>query len=155
MSDHDDHGHDDHDGEREKHRRHKGEIVQLTEPKASETLTRGGVLALMERARDVMTVKRVYGDPIEKNGVTIIPAANVRGGGGGGSGEGPESQGRGWGGGFGVSAGPAGVYVIGADGTVKWRPAVDVNRAAMMGQLVAIVFFLTVRSVVKALAKRK
>lgn len=153
MSDHDEHDHD--DEKHEKHHRQKGEIVQLTEPKAGEALKPGGVLALMERAKDVMTVKRVYGDPIEKNGVTIIPAANVRGGGGGGSGEGPESQGRGWGGGFGVSAGPAGVYVIAADGTVKWRPAVDVNRAAMMGQLVAIVFFLTVRSVVKALAKRK
>ena len=35
---------------------------------------------------DALTVRRVYGEPYEKNGVTIIPAAMVFGGGGGGGG---------------------------------------------------------------------
>jgi uncharacterized spore protein YtfJ len=35
---------------------------------------------LIEGARDAITVKRVYGDPIVQNGVAIIPAAAVRGG---------------------------------------------------------------------------
>ena len=39
---------------------------------------------LISGARDVISVKRVYGDPYEKNGLTVIPAATVRGGGGGG-----------------------------------------------------------------------
>lgn len=39
---------------------------------------------MLAGARDAMTVKRVYGDPIEKDGITIIPAAKIRGGGGGG-----------------------------------------------------------------------
>ena len=37
---------------------------------------------LVEGARDLITVKRVYGDPYEQDGMTVIPAASVRGGGG-------------------------------------------------------------------------
>lgn len=94
---------------------------------------------LLERATESMTVRRVFGDPIEKDGVTIIPVAKVRGGGGGGSGEGPAEKGspKGWGGGFGVSATPAGVYVIRA-GEVSWRPAVDANRAILIWAIVAL-----------------
>src|SRR5438093_12441599 len=89
-----------------------------------------GPLAFLEHAQDVMTVRRVFGEPIEREGVTIIPAAAVRGGGGGGGGEGPQGQGgRGWGGGFGVGARPAGVYVI-KDGNVTWKPALDETRIA-------------------------
>ena len=54
-----------------------------------------------------MTVKRVYGDPIERDGLTIVPAADVRGGGGGGG----DSENNG-GGGFGLTARPVGVYVV-------------------------------------------
>ena len=43
---------------------------------------------LMTDAREVLTVRRVFGEPYEKNGVTFIPAAAVRGGGGGGGGNG-------------------------------------------------------------------
>jgi uncharacterized spore protein YtfJ len=35
-------------------------------------------------ARDAITVRRVYVEPIEQDGATIVPAAAVRGGGGGG-----------------------------------------------------------------------
>ena len=115
-------------------------------------------LSFIERAQDVLTVRRVFGEPIERNGVTVIPAASVGGGGGGGGGGGRDragQRGTGYGGGFGVSAKPAGVYVIRADGRVVWRPALDLNRTIFMGQVLAVVFLLTVRSVVKALAKRR
>lgn len=79
-----------------------------------------------------MTARRVFGDPIEVGGVTVIPVARVGGGGGGGSS--PNDQG---GVGFGLNARPAGVYVV-RDGTAVWRPAVDVNRIVLGGQLVAI-----------------
>jgi uncharacterized spore protein YtfJ len=85
----------------------------------------------MEGHRDAITVKRVFGDPYEKNGVTVIPAAKVMGGGGGGEGTGPVGdsgdQGSGSGTGFGLAAKPAGAYVIRGD-EVTWQPAVDVNR---------------------------
>jgi uncharacterized spore protein YtfJ len=115
-------------------------------------------LAFIKRAQDVLTVKRVYGEPIERNGVTIIPAVSLGGGGGGGGGGGQDERGQrgsGYGGGFGVSAKPAGAFIVRADGRVVWRPALDLNRAILMGQVVAIVFLLTVRAVVKALAKRR
>jgi len=38
---------------------------------------------------------------------------------------------------------------------VKWRPAIDVNRTIIGGQIATIVFLLVVRSIGKALAKRK
>ncbi len=72
--------------------------------------------------RDVFTVKRVYGDPYERDGVTVIPAAIVIGGGGGGAGE-DDEHGQGGGAGFGVFARPVGAYVV-RDGTVKWEPAI-------------------------------
>ncbi|MBI2773982.1 MAG: sporulation protein [Chloroflexi bacterium] len=115
-----------------------------------ETDTKPRALAFIDRARDVLTVKRVFGEPVERDGVTVIPAANVRGGGGGGSG--PEGSG-GSGGGFGISASPAGAYVI-RDGDVRWEPAFNLNRTIFMGQIVAIVFLLTVRRIAKLLAKR-
>ena len=37
---------------------------------------------VLSSARDTFTVKRVYGEPYEKDGLTVIPAAVVRGGAG-------------------------------------------------------------------------
>ena len=59
---------------------------------------------VIAQARDAITVKRVFGEPYEKDGVTVIPAAKVQGGAGGGGGEDPEGQAKGSGSGFGVSA---------------------------------------------------
>ena len=104
----------------------------------------------IERATDAMTARRVYGEPYEKNGVTIIPAARVQGGAGGG--EGPEGQG-GSGGGFGVNARPAGAFVIRGE-DVEWRPAIDVNRVILGGQIFGLLVTLFVlRSIVRARAK--
>jgi uncharacterized spore protein YtfJ len=63
---------------------------------------------VIKEARDAMTVRRVYGEPYDRDGSTIIPAAAVRGGAGGGSGEGTGPQGEGGkegGSGFGLSRG--------------------------------------------------
>jgi len=98
-------------------------------------------------ARDAITVRRVYGEPIEQEGVTIIPAAAVRGGGGGGG----DSEGNG-GGGFGVSARPIGAYVI-RDGEVRWRPAVDVNRLMLGWQIVSALAVLVLRPLVRRRGK--
>ena len=97
---------------------------------------------LVEGYRDAITVKRVFGEPYERNGVTVIPAAKVMGGGGGGSGEAPDGQGQGSGTGFGIAGKPAGVYVIRGD-EVVWQPAIDVNRViAGAFALAALVLFV-------------
>jgi uncharacterized spore protein YtfJ len=87
-------------------------------------------------AQDAMTPRRVFGDPIRVDGVTILPVSTVGGGGGGGA-KGADS-----GVGFGLRAQPAGVFVV-RDGDAKWRPAVNVNRAILGGQLVGVVAILT------------
>ena len=106
--------------------------------------------------RDTLSVKRVFGEPYEKDGVTIIAAASVRGGAGGGKGvgQGPSDQGKGSGSGtgFGMNARPVGIYVIRGD-KVRFQPAVDVNRIVLGAQLVAALAFITVRAIVKARAK--
>jgi uncharacterized spore protein YtfJ len=88
---------------------------------------------------DVITVKRVFGDPIESEGVTIVPAAKVLGAGGGGG----DAEHNG-GGGFRVGARPVGAYVI-KDGEVTWQPAVDVNRIVALTALAGIVLALVLR----------
>ncbi|MET0764639.1 MAG: spore germination protein GerW family protein [Blastococcus sp.] len=89
---------------------------------------------LVTTLRDTMTVSQVYGEPYERDGVTVIPAAAVRGGAGGGTGRKNETGEEGEGGGFGLIARPAGAYVI-KDGTVTWQPAVDVNRIVTVAVL--------------------
>ncbi len=98
---------------------------------------------ILERAKSVLGADRVYGPPIERDGVTVIPAAKVSGGGGGGSGQ-DESGEQGGGGGFGVHARPAGALIIEPGGRVRWKGIIDVNRIIIGGQLVGIAFFLTV-----------
>jgi uncharacterized spore protein YtfJ len=92
--------------------------------------------------QEALTARRVFGEPISVNGVTIIPAAVVSGGGGGG-GKGTAEAGVG----FGLIARPAGVYVVRSD-DAWWRPAVDVNRIVLGGQIVGVVALLVLGPVI-------
>jgi uncharacterized spore protein YtfJ len=89
---------------------------------------------ILAGARDGMSVKRVFGDPIESDGVIVVPVASVSGGGGGG-GDDTNNGGAG----FGLRARPAGAYVI-REGEVAWKPAVDVNRIIGLAFLVGLAF---------------
>ena len=108
------------------------------------------VTDVVNSAKDAITVKRVYADPYERDGLTVIPAAVVTGGGGGGTGHDEKGQ-EGEGGGFGVSGRPAGAYVIKGD-HVSWRPAVDPNRIVTIVGLVAIAYLLSRPRLVRARA---
>jgi len=105
---------------------------------------------VIAQARDAMTVKRVFGEPYEKDGIVLVPAAAVRGGAGGGS----DPEGKGGGSGFGLMARPVGAFLI-RDGDVRWQPALDLNRVILGGQMVAIVALLVVRTLLKGRARRK
>ncbi|MBH0781734.1 sporulation protein [Nocardia sp. NEAU-351] len=94
---------------------------------------------ILAMAGKSMTVERVYGEPVEKDGIIVIPAAAVSGGGGGGDAGGAENGGRGVG--FGMGGRPIGAYVI-REGRLRWQPALDVNRA------VAVLGWVTVVAVV-------
>jgi len=92
-------------------------------------------------AQEAMTTRRVFGEPFQADGATILPVATVAGGGGGGSGTKLAGM-EGGGVGFGLRAEPAGVFVI-RDGDAKWRPALNLNRVIFGGQLVGTVAILT------------
>lgn len=105
---------------------------------------------LLSNARDAMTVRRVVGDPYERDGVTVIPVAHVRGGGGGGD-DGAVGDDRvhpAGGGGFGLNARPVGAYVVGG-GQVRFEPALDLTRVIVGGQLLVAVALLVLRSVLR------
>jgi uncharacterized spore protein YtfJ len=100
-------------------------------------------LSKLEALRDVLTVKRVFGEAYEAHGVTVIPVAAIRGGGGGGGGEDREQQ-VGAGAGLAVIARPVGVFVVDDQGA-RWKPAVDITRIVLGGQLVAVAAILLLR----------
>jgi uncharacterized spore protein YtfJ len=120
------------------------------------------VQTLLSQANDSITVKRVYGEPIERDGVLVIPAAMVAGGGGGGGGTGmgfgpdgeQQGEGSGTGGGWGVQARPVGAFVV-RDGVVTWVPAIDWARMAFIGGLVVIAAILTRRSIAQTRARAR
>jgi uncharacterized spore protein YtfJ len=99
---------------------------------------------VIANAKDSLTVQRVFGTPLERDGITVVPAAMVAGGGGAGTGQDDKGQ-QGEGGGFGVAARPAGAYVL-SNGTLTWRPAVDVNRViTVLGAVVAVYLLMRPR----------
>lgn len=112
------------------------------------------VKQLLGQVTDNLTVGRVFGEPIEHGEVLIIPVARVRGGAGGGGGTDSLKKESGSGGGGGFEAKPAGVYVV-TQGAASWRPAVDVNRIVIGGQVLGIVIALVVRSIAKRALKAR
>ncbi len=98
---------------------------------------------LMDRLQHTLRPGTVYGEAVERDGVTVIPVARVLGGGGGGG----DAQDNG-GGGYGVDARVTGAFVV-REGTVRWVPAVDVNRIVLGGQVVAIVALLVLRRAIR------
>jgi uncharacterized spore protein YtfJ len=126
-------------------------------------MTKTDSTSILEKARtatDAATAARVFGAPVERDGVVVIPVALISGGGGGGSGsgatvtattgdtDGGTPEGEGSGGGFGFSARPAGVYVL-KDGDVSWRPAIDVNKVIAGGQLLLLTALLVAGSILR------
>lgn len=102
----------------------------------------------LRRVRRAVSARAVYGKPIERDGVTLVPAAYVVGGGGGGGGGGADSDGEdgeGSGGGFGLLAFPIGAYEI-TDEEVRWHPVVDLR--FLLG---AFVLLAALKALIKAL----
>jgi len=106
---------------------------------------------VLEHVEEAMTPRRVFGDPVQVDGATVLPVAAVGGGGGGGQ-KGENGNERGVG--FGLRAQPAGVFVI-RDGDAKWRPAFNLNRAILGGQLVGLAAIMTFGSLVRLWLKQR
>jgi uncharacterized spore protein YtfJ len=116
---------------------------------------------IIDQATDTLTVRRVYGEPIERDSMLLVPVAAVRGGAGGGGGEGrptgegvPAVSGSGFGGGWGGETRPIGAFVI-RNGEVSWQPVVDVNRVVLGGQMVAAVALVVAGMILRSRWRRR
>ncbi len=111
--------------------------------------------SVTERAKETANVRVVFGDPIETDGLTIIPVASVKisGGGGGGNRNGKDSarqdeleavtdSDRGMGLGLQVVATPIG-YIEIRDGQAQFTDIVDKNKLAFGGLVVGGLLLLT------------
>ena len=85
---------------------------------------------IVTRVGDQLGIRRVFGEPVERDGLTVIPVAVAVGGGGGGTG--PDEQGTGAG--FGGMVRGIGVYAI-SNGQVRFIPAIDTTALAALGVL--------------------
>lgn len=108
-------------------------------------------MRILDQVKEVVGGVNVFGVPYEKDGLTLIPAFRVSGGGGGGQDAGPDAAG---GGGVGMQARPVGAFVING-GDVSWVPAIDATRIILGGQLVMLAAILTLRTIVRARARRR
>jgi uncharacterized spore protein YtfJ len=87
---------------------------------------------ILTRVGDQLGIRRVFGEPIERDGITVVPVAVAVGGGGGGTA--PDEQGTG--GGFGGVVRGIGVYSI-SNGQVRFVPAIDTTALVAMGVLLS------------------
>ncbi|WP_423465069.1 hypothetical protein ACO229_11995 [Promicromonospora sp. MS192] len=135
---------------------------------------------ISEAVAESFGVRQVYGEPVERDGVLVVPAARVSSGGGAGGGGGSEpggdperreeeaedraeteagatgdsvaaAEGGGGGLGFGRHAEPAGAFAVDDQG-VRWVPAVDVNRIVLGGQVALV---LVAAAVAWAVSRRR
>jgi uncharacterized spore protein YtfJ len=95
---------------------------------------------MSERIGQVVNGRLIYGDPIERDGTTVIPVARVRFGFGGGSGR-KDAEGRGGAGG-GAQIAPVGFIVMSPRGAIFRRisrrmPVLPLAAIAVIGLVVA------------------
>jgi uncharacterized spore protein YtfJ len=97
-------------------------------------------------------VTAVFGDPVERDSVTVIPVAKVWWGFGGGAGAGRDASqtqtGEGTGGGGGSRVVPIG-YIELRDGTARFRPIYDPGTVLSMVIGVGLITMFVLRSIRK------
>ena len=84
--------------------------------------------------------KAVFGDPVDRDGITVIPVARVRWGVGGGGGA--DTDGSGSGGGGGVVADPIGYIEVTSTGAVFRAMPRSVGPGAILGGAIATAIVL-------------
>ena len=105
------------------------------------------------------SAKAVFAEPVERDGVTVIPVAKVRWGFGGGSGSGRKfkkgdvsDQGQGGGGGGGVHVSPLG-YIEIKEGEAEYKPIRDPAALVPLVAVGGIVGWILLRGLRKLIRK--
>lgn len=128
-----------------------------------EAVADGRLVRFLEALGGAATARAVFGEPVERRGVTVIPVARVRYGAGGGGGRGPgrgrprqhegETDQVGYGHGGGVQAGPAG-YIELRDGRASYTRIADPVRILLVAPLMPLAVALAVRILTAATGRR-
>jgi uncharacterized spore protein YtfJ len=111
------------------------------------TRTQQSIRGILESAFGKGDVRRVYGEPVVRNGRTIVPVADIGSAFGFGSGSGGEAgkEGEGGGGGCRVTGKPIGYLEITDDGSC-FKPVYDVTKIATWGiAAAAFVLWMMIR----------
>jgi uncharacterized spore protein YtfJ len=96
----------------------------MENPSAAETPALSLLERLSQQLSSSVTAQTIYGTPVEREGITVIPVARALygfGGGGGGGTKAGEAAGSGLGAGAGVSLTPVG-YIELREGRSRFRP---------------------------------
>jgi uncharacterized spore protein YtfJ len=147
------------------------EAVETARRAGDPTAIDGFVERMAERVGGKASVRAVFGDPIERDGVTVIPVAKVRFGFGGGAGRGPVAvgpgidgqgagvldeeagmSGSGTGGGGGATAEPVGYLEIGPDGAT-FQPITEARPSPIFLLAAGFAAMLVIRSLAKLIRR--
>ncbi|MFD3001887.1 spore germination protein GerW family protein [Pontibacter toksunensis] len=101
---------------------------------------------IAEKMSAAANAKRIYGEPVERNGVTVIPVSKAAYGFGGGAGTKAGEEGSGGGGGMVLT--PVG-YIEIKEGTTKFRPIQDPQTLIKLFAISGVAVLLTARSITK------
>ena len=115
-------------------------LVGTTEPNFVERLA--------EKLGMAANSATIYGEPVEREGVTVIPVSKASYGFGGGEGNGTEGKGAGSGGGGGLALTPVG-YIEIKDGATKFRSIRDPQTAVKIVAISSLALFLTTKTIVE------
>ena len=127
------------------------DTIEDAEKEARADAAENGLTRLAERLGATAAASAVFGTPVERDGVTVIPVARVRWGfGGGGGGRNAKAQ-DGWGGGGGVQAAPLGFIEV-RDGGAQYRRVHDPVRLAIAALLLPLSFAASTAVMIVTLA---
>jgi uncharacterized spore protein YtfJ len=114
------------------------DTLEDAEKEARADAAENALSRLAERLGANAAASAVFGTPVERDGVTVIPVARVRWGFGGGGGSGRKAKDQdGWGGGGGVQAAPLGFIEV-KDGSAQYRRVHDPLRLAIAALLLPL-----------------
>ena len=115
--------------------------------------------AFLERLAELVgakaTVRAVFGEPIQRGDMTVVPVARVRwgfGGGGGRSEAAPEAPASGSGGGGGVAADPVGYLEVGPAGAT-FKPISDVRPSPAFLLAAGVTAAIVIRALARLLGR--
>ena len=113
------------------------DTLEDAEKEARADAAENALSRLAERLGANAAASAVFGTPVERDGVTVIPVARVRWGFGGGGGGRKAKDQDGWGGGGGVQAAPLGFIEV-KDGSAQYRRVHDPLRLAIAALLLPL-----------------